>query len=147
MDRLLASLPLDYRTDPAGASEVQVDAVERDFSGPRPDAGKDVLLKAGLRPTRQRVILSELLFGRGDRHVTAEMLFSEAHQAGFPASQSNIYKTLNQFAQAGLLRRVAPGGSRSFFDTNTRPHPHYYVHGEDILLDIPEADLLHCECA
>ncbi|WP_083519143.1 Fur family transcriptional regulator Irr [Bradyrhizobium jicamae] len=143
MDRLLASRPVDNRAGPAGFDEIQVDAAEADFGGLGPEAGcEDLLLKAGLRPTRQRVILSELLFAKGTRHVTAEMLFTEACDAGFPVSQSTAYNTLNQFMQAGLLRRIALDGLRSFFDTNTTPHPHYYLHGEDILLDIPEADLL-----
>ncbi|WP_225707852.1 iron response transcriptional regulator IrrA [Bradyrhizobium cenepequi] len=122
---------------------MQLDAADPHFGGQCPDAGcKNLLLKAGLRPTRQRVMLSELLVVRGERHVTAEMLFSEARHAGFPVSQTTVYKILNRFTQAGLLRRVAPYGSRSFFDTNTTPHPHYYLQREDILLDIPEADLL-----
>ncbi|WFU14711.1 transcriptional repressor [Bradyrhizobium sp. CB3481] len=79
---------------------------------------------------------------QGIRHVTAEMLFAEARDTGFPVSQSTVYKILNRLTQAGLLRRIAFDGLQSFFDTNTTPHPHYYLHGEDILLNIPEAELL-----
>ena len=96
------------------------------------------LREAGLRPTRQRVILSELLFARGDRHVTAEMLYAEASEANIQLSMATVYNTLNQFTQAGLLRRIGPDGSRSFFDTNTTVHPHFYLHGDDILIDVPE---------
>lgn len=96
------------------------------------------LRNAGLRPTRQRVLLGELLFGRGDRHVTAEMLFAEAAEANIQLSLATVYNTLNQFTQAGLLRRIGPDGSRSFFDTNTTVHPHFYLHGEDVLIDVPE---------
>lgn len=100
------------------------------------------LRKAGLRPTRQRVILSELLFARGDRHVTAEVLHGEATDANIQLSLATVYNTLNQFTQAGLLRRIGPDGSRSFFDTNTTVHPHFYLHGEDILIDVPETLVL-----
>ena len=100
------------------------------------------LRNAGLRPTRQRVLLGELLFGRGDRHVTAEMLFAEAAEANIQLSLATVYNTLNQFTQAGLLRRIGPDGSRSFFDTNTTVHPHFYLHGEDVLIDVPETLLL-----
>ena len=100
-----------------------------------------LLIRAGMRLTRQRVILSELLFANGDRHVTAEALHAEALAADAQISLATVYNTLNQFTQAGLLRRIGPDGSRSFFDTNTSPHPHYYLQGEDILLDVPEADL------
>ena len=93
---------------------------------------------AGLRPTRQRILLGELLYGRGDRHVTAEMLFAEAADANIQLSLATVYNTLNQFTQAGLLRRIGLDGSRSFFDTNTTVHPHFYLHGEDVLIDVPE---------
>lgn len=97
---------------------------------------------AGLRPTRQRVTLSQLLFAGGDRHVTAEMLHGEAAEANIRLSLATVYNTLNQFTRAGLLRRIGPDGSRSFFDTNTSVHPHFYLHGEDILIDVPEALVL-----
>ena len=94
--------------------------------------------RAGLRPTRQRVRLGELLFANGDRHITAEMLFSEARHAGIHVSLATVYNTLNQFTKAGLLRRVGPDASRSFFDTNTSVHPHFYLADEGILIDVPE---------
>lgn len=97
-----------------------------------------LLRDAGLRPTRQRIMLAELLFARGDRHVTAEMLYGEAVEANIQLSLATVYNTLNQFTQAGLLRRIGPDGSRSFFDTNTSVHPHFYLVGEDILIDVPE---------
>jgi len=100
------------------------------------------LRDAGLRPTRQRVLLAELLFSRGHRHVTAETLFAESVEANIQLSLATVYNTLNQFTQAGLLRRIGPDGSRSFFDTNTTVHPHFYLHGEDRLIDVPEALVL-----
>jgi Fur family iron response transcriptional regulator len=104
-----------------------------------PDGGcLDRLRTAGLRPTRQRLMLGELLFLKGDRHVTAEMLYAEAVQANIQLSLATVYNTLNQFTQAGLLRRIGPDGSKSFFDTNTSVHPHFYLEGEDILVDIPD---------
>ena len=101
-----------------------------------------LLRGAGLRPTRQRVMLGELLFGKGDRHVTAETLFAEAVEANTHLSLATVYNTLNQFTQAGLLRRIGADGSKSFFDTNTSVHPHFYLVGEDILIDVPEALVL-----
>jgi Fur family transcriptional regulator, iron response regulator len=102
----------------------------------------DLLRGAGLRPTRQRMMLGRLMFAKGDRHVTADMLYTEAHAAGIHVSQATVYNTLNQFTQAGLLRRIGPDGSRSFFDTNTSVHPHFFVDGEDILFDVPEPGVL-----
>jgi Fur family iron response transcriptional regulator len=99
------------------------------------------LRKAGLRPTRQRVALATLLFGNGHRHVTAEELHAEAHGSDLPVSLATVYNTLNQFTEAGLLREVAIEGHRSYFDTNTSNHFHFYLEDERRLFDIPGDDL------
>ena len=91
---------------------------------------------SGLRPTRQRRALGELLFGHGDRHVTAEMLHEEAVRAGQRVSLATVYNTLHQFQQAGLLRELAIDGQRAYFDTNTSNHNHFYVESEGKLIDI-----------
>jgi len=101
--------------------------------------GQDIAGKlrgAGLRPTRQRLALAEILFGSGDRHVSAEALHSEAAAARVPVSLATVYNALNQFTRAGLLREVAIEGDRSYFDTNTSNHFHYFIEGEDRLQDI-----------
>src|SRR5512139_1168978 len=80
------------------------------------------LRSAGLRPTRQRVLLAELLFSKGDRHVSAEMLHSEVIGVGEQVSLATVYNTLHQFTDAGLLRELAIDGSKAFFDTNVSNH-------------------------
>jgi Fur family transcriptional regulator, iron response regulator len=105
-----------------------------------PETGTDIsglLRGAGLRPTRQRVALAELLFGSGDRHVTAELLHAEAVKAGEKVSLATVYNTLHQFERAGLLREIAIGGQRAYFDTNTSNHNHFFVEAEGELVDIP----------
>jgi Fur family transcriptional regulator, iron response regulator len=102
---------------------------------------KGMLRQSGLRPTRQRLSLGWLLFGKGDRHVTAERLFEEATKARVNVSLATIYNTLHQFTEAGLLRQVAVDGSRAYFDTNTGDHHHFFVEGEEGLFDIPGAPL------
>lgn len=99
---------------------------------------QEVLREAGLRPTRQRMMLGRLLFTGTHRHFTAESLFAEAKTAGMRLSLATVYNTLNQFTQAGLLRRIGPDGSRCFYDTDTSIHPHFYLEGEDRLIDVPE---------
>jgi Fur family iron response transcriptional regulator len=99
------------------------------------------LRKAGLRPTRQRVALATLLFSDGHRHVTAEELHAEAHGSRLPVSLATVYNTLNQFTEAGLLREVAIEGHRSYFDTNTSNHFHFYLEEERKLFDIPGDEL------
>lgn len=95
------------------------------------------LREAGLRPTRQRIALADILFSSGDRHVTAEGLHHEARTADLEVSLATVYNTLNQFTQAGLLREVACEGNKSYFDTNTSNHYHFYLEGEGKLIDIP----------
>lgn len=105
-----------------------------------PSTGIDtskLLRRAGLRPTRQRVALATLLFGAGDRHVTAEILHEEAVRAGERVSLATVYNTLHQFKRAGLLREIAIGGQRAYFDTNTSNHNHYFIEGDGKLMDIP----------
>jgi Fur family iron response transcriptional regulator len=91
---------------------------------------------AGLRPTRQRVALASLLFARGDRHLSAEELHEEATAAGVPVSLATVYNALHQFTGAGLLRILAVEGAKTYFDTNTSDHHHFFVEGENRLVDI-----------
>jgi Fur family iron response transcriptional regulator len=104
------------------------------------DDGQEAMARlrgAALRPTRQRVELVGLLFGQGDRHVTAESLHAEAARAGVKVSLATVYNTLHQFTEAGLLRQVAVDASRSYFDTNAGKHQHFFVEEEGRLVDIP----------
>jgi len=103
---------------------------------------KAMLREVGLRPTRQRMALGWLLFGKGNRHLTAEMLYEEAAKAKVPVSLATIYNTLHQFTEAGLLRQVAVDGSKTYFDTNTSAHHHFFVEDNHELLDIPTQELL-----
>lgn len=97
---------------------------------------RDLLIGAGLRPTRQRLVLGQLLFGNGDRHVTAEGLHGEAVRSGEHVSLATVYNALHQFKQAGLLRELAIDGSKAHFDTNTSNHNHFYLESEGQLMDI-----------
>ena len=98
-----------------------------------PTKGREIgeLLKtAGLRPTRQRLLLGGLLFNHGDRHATAEMLHAEAVASGERVSVATVYNTLHQFCEAGLLRELAIEGTKAYFDTNTSNHSHFFVEDE-----------------
>lgn len=97
----------------------------------------DLLRGAGLRPTRQRLALGQLLFNAGDRHVSAEALHAEALAAGEQVSLATVYNTLHQFKRAGLVRELAIDGARAYFDTNTSNHNHFFVEDAGELMDIP----------
>jgi Fur family transcriptional regulator, iron response regulator len=96
-----------------------------------------LLRDVGVRPTRQRLALARLLFGQADRHVTAEQLHEETRAARVSVSLATIYNTLHQFTAAGLLREVVVDPGRSYFDTNTRDHHHFYFETTGALADIP----------
>ena len=98
---------------------------------------REKLRAVGLRPTRQRTSLGWLLFAKGDRHISAEILFEEAMRARVPVSLATVYNTLHQFTQAGLLRELAVDGAKTYFDTNPSDHHHFYIEGEDRRIDVP----------
>lgn len=93
---------------------------------------------AGLRPTRQRLALAKLLFGGEDRHITAEVLHAEAQSEKIRVSLATVYNTLHQFTDAGLLREIVVDASRSYFDTNTGDHHHFFFEKNGELTDIPD---------
>jgi Fur family iron response transcriptional regulator len=120
-------------TEPFGDAGIQEPAIDT-----REYGYFDLLRRAGLRPTRQRMVLAAFLFAGGGRHVTAEMLYAEAVGSSLQISLATVYNTLNQFTDAGLLRQIGVDGSKSFFDSNPTTHHHFYVDQEDRLLDVPE---------
>jgi Fur family transcriptional regulator, iron response regulator len=99
-----------------------------------------LLREVKLRPTRQRMALGWLLFAKGDRHLTAEMLYEEASRAKIAVSLATVYNTLHQFTDAGLLREVTVNGSKTYFDTNVSDHHHFFIESEHNLVDIPHAN-------
>lgn len=102
---------------------------------------KSRLQGAGLRPTRQRMGLGWLLFAKGDRHLTAEGLYEEALKAQVPVSLATVYNTLHQFTEAGLIREIAVEGAKTHFDTKATNHHHFYIEGENRLIDIEGSDI------
>ena len=102
----------------------------------------DRLRAVGLRPTRQRLALARLLLENGDRHVTAEQLHGEAAGAAIRVSLATVYNTLHQFTEAGLLREVVVEPGRSYFDTNTADHHHFFCEATSKLQDIPGRDVV-----
>ena len=100
------------------------------------------LRSVGLRPTRQRLALARLLLENGDRHITAEQLHGEAVGADIQVSLATVYNTLHQFTEAGLLREVVVEPGRSYFDTNTTDHHHFFCDADGRLQDIPGEDVM-----
>ena len=106
------------------------------------DLGTGWLTRGGLRPTRQRVALAKALIGDGlDRHVTAESLFEAVQSHGTSVSLATVYNTLKAFCDAGLMQEVTVDGSKSYFDTKTHDHPHFFWEDDGELTDAPADQL------
>ena len=100
-------------------------------------AARARLRRAGLRPTRQRIVLARRLFDGPHRHVTAAGLHAEVLRQEAGVSLATVYNTLHQFTKAGLLRELVVDAGRSFFDTNTSHHQHFFFEETGRLVDVP----------
>jgi len=98
---------------------------------------RQILSEAGLRPTRQRIAICALLFAGDPRHLVVDDLHREAKAHGIAMSLATVYNTLRQFDEAGLVRRIAVPGERTYYDVNAGDHHHFYIETEDRILDIP----------
>ncbi|MFM2421684.1 MAG: hypothetical protein RL291_214 [Pseudomonadota bacterium] len=128
---------VEHVTDSTENSDLTADSAVVDETSPVGER----LRVAGVRPTRQRLALAELLFGKGDRHITAEQLHLEAVEAGERVSLATVYNTLHQLRAAGLVRELAIDGQRAYFDTNTSDHCHFFIEPEGDVVDIPSGPI------
>lgn len=97
---------------------------------------RDALCKADMRATRQRMAIGSLLLCGAHQHISADDLHLSLMEAGYTMSLATVYNTLNQFAAAGLIRKISVSGQRTFFDTNAKNHQHFYFEDEDRMIDI-----------
>ncbi len=100
---------------------------------------REWLARGGVRATRQRITLARLLIGDGNhRHVSAESLHESAAKAGEAVSVATVYNALRRFAAVGLLREIRIDPDRSYFDTRTDDHAHFYWSETGVLEDAPD---------
>lgn len=147
MNEPLSVMAAQDAVGPVGGADRAENTMAIFFTQDTTDGAKDVrpvgvavrerLKGSGLRPTRQRVALGNLLFGRGHRHVSAECLHEEAVAARVPVSLATVYNTLHQFTEVGLLREIAVDGTKTYFDTNTDDHHHFFDETSGAVTDIP----------
>jgi Fur family transcriptional regulator, iron response regulator len=98
---------------------------------------RSLLETYGLRATRQRLGLAKLLLSKGNRHVTADTLAAEANSLNMRASLATVYNVLNLFSQVGIVRSLTIEGAKTFFDTNTTDHSHFFFEDSGRIEDIP----------
>lgn len=94
------------------------------------------LRDSGLKPTRQRIAIADILFMDGHKHVSAEDLYAEVERSGMQVSLATVYNTLHQFTDAGLLREVSVDGAKTYFDTNTHDHQHFFLEDTSEVFDV-----------
>jgi Fur family iron response transcriptional regulator len=92
---------------------------------------------AGVRCTRQRLLLAEILLEK-DQHLSADQVLTLARSRGRMVSKATVYNTLGLFARLGLVREVIVDPQRIFYDSNTGDHHHIYHEDDGSLADVNE---------
>ena len=99
---------------------------------------KEILKKLKLRPTLQRVAITEILLRKKEVHVTAYSLEKLMVKNKIFISRATIYNNLNELSNRGFLKKVIVKNDKMWFDTNLSKHHHFYDEEEDKLVDIQE---------
>lgn len=93
------------------------------------------LLAHGIQPTPQRLDIAAIFFA-GDLHLSADQVIARLERGNRPVSKATVYNTLGLFAERGLLTPVSVDSSKIFYDSNTRPHYHFYNVDDGVLMDV-----------
>ena len=103
----------------------------------------DKLRKSGLRPTRQRLKICEVLF---DRDATFHFTINDltkiiSEKLNEKISLATVYNTVHAFKNKGYLKEISINSDKSYFDTNTSVHHHFFDEDTNRLIDCDENDL------
>ena len=103
----------------------------------------DKLRSSGLRPTKQRLMLSKVLFGsKKTFHFTIEKLKQIAErERKKKISLATLYNTVHAFKKMRYLKEISLKGNKTFFDTNTKNHHHFYDEDSSELIDIKDENV------
>lgn len=93
------------------------------------------LKSQGVYPTQQRMIIANVLFSK-NQHLTADQVDDLVRESQHQVSKATIYNTLGLFVKKDLLNEIHIDSSRTFYDTNTEPHQHFYNMDSGELIDI-----------
>ena len=101
------------------------------------------LRSSGLRPTKQRLKICEVLFNTDKTfHFTINELVTRISKVSSDKiSLATVYNTVHSFKKKGYLKEIPINSDQSFFDTNTSHHHHFYDEGQKNLIDIDDADV------
>ena len=104
---------------------------------------RDRLRSSGLRPTKQRLAICKILFNRKKTfHFTIEKLKKIVEKGSKKKiSVATLYNTVHAFKEKGYLKEISLKGNKTFFDTNTKKHHHFYDENVSQLVDIDEKNV------
>ena len=102
------------------------------------------LRSSGLRPTKQRLTICKVLFDRKDTfHFTIDKLKKKIEKSTkSKISLATVYNTVHAFKNNGYLKEISLQGNKTFFDTNSTSHHHFYDQDTGDLMDIKNEDIL-----
>jgi len=87
--------------------------------------------------TPQRIEIAEILLDK-PQHLSADQILEALRGNGSRVSKATVYNTLHLFGEKGLVREVNVDPTRTFFDSTTHPHHHFYNVDTGELCDIPD---------
>jgi len=101
------------------------------------------LRTSGLRPTRQRIDICKMLFDRKETfHFTIDKLKKIIDKGNKKKiSIATLYNTVHAFKEKGYLKEISLKGNKTFFDTNTKHHHHFYDEDMSQLVDIEDKNI------
>ena len=101
------------------------------------------LRSSGLRPTRQRLKICQILFDSKETfHLTIKELAKMIeNQANIKVSLATVYNTIHAFNNKGYLKEISINSSKNYFDTNTSHHHHFFDLNENKLIDLEEGEV------
>ena len=104
---------------------------------------KEKLRNSGLRPTKQRLQICEVLFNRDTTfHFTINELEQRIKkQINNKISLATIYNTIHAFEKKGYLKQIPINSNQTYFDTNVTDHHHFYDLKDEKLIDLEKSDV------
>ena len=101
------------------------------------------LRELGLRPTKQRVKMCEVLFNRDKTfHFTiSDLVKMISEKMNENISLATVYNTVHALEKKGYLKEISISGDKNYFDTNTSVHHHFYDQDTNQLIDCDENDI------
>ena len=104
---------------------------------------KDVvklLAKHGITPTQQRILIAQEMLHK-HQHLSADQVLQRVNAHSNTVSKDTVYNTLGLFTEKGMIKEVIVDSSKVFYDSNTKPHHHFYDVDTGSLHDICSENL------